>query len=94
MILESIIAKNLLQKETEKFSEDKKDVGAGVMWLGLLYLIAIFIYVIALLILWIRVVMKAFTCSTRDGLMSVFTPSLYALYVFADTITLTCAKSF
>lgn len=93
MLLESIIAKNLLQKETEKFSEDKKDFG-GVMWLGVLYLVAIFIYVIALLILWIRVVVKAFSCSTRDGMLSVLTPSLYAMYVFADTITLTCAKSF
>lgn len=89
MILEGIIAKNLLQKETEKFSEKKEPN----TWFAVAFLILIFTYTIALLILWIRVVVKAFSCGIKSGLASVLTPGLYAMYVFADTITVTCAAA-
>ena len=88
MILEGIIVKNLLQKETEKFSEKNSEKSS---WPAVLFLILVFAYAIALLILWIRVVVKAFTCGAGSGLASVLTPGLYAMYVFADTISITCA---
>ena len=90
MILESVIARQMLQRETERFSETK--ASSIEWWIAAAYLISIIIYVLALIILWLRVVTKAFGCSTRDGVMSVLTPSLYGLFVFGNTITLTCAK--
>lgn len=91
MILETIIAKNLVKRETEKF-QDADEQSALSWWAAVVYLICIIVYILAMLILWLRVIVKAFACSTQDGAMSVLTPSLYALKVFADSITLTCAK--
>lgn len=91
MILETIIAKNLVQKETEKF-QDAGEQSALSWWLAVVYLVCIIAYILVMLVLWLRVIVKAFACSTQDGAMSVLTPSLYAIKVFADSITLTCAK--
>ena len=72
------------QKE-EKFTEEKPSgLYANVM------LIFTIIYLLVVLVLWIRVVMSAFQCGTMEGFSSLIFPSLYSLYKFGDLIKLSC----
>ena len=83
MIFELLAFKNSIKKET--FAEEKSS-----RFYDNTMLLFIIIYMLAVLVLWIRVVICAFKCGTMDGLSSVIFPSLYSLYKFGDLIKLSC----
>ena len=83
MLFELLTVKNALK--TESFTQKKS---------SRLYeninLIMTIIYVLCLLVLWIRVVMFAFQCGRMEGLSSFIFPTFYSLYKFGDLIKLSC----
>ena len=90
MLLESIIATQLMRGSVEKFNEEKKESGNGVIaWM---FLISVIVYLIAALVLLVRVIMKAFACSVSDGAAALFVPSLYAMWVYGGTIPMVCGN--
>lgn len=75
-------------KSNEKFTEEKS---TNRTYDNIVLLFAI-IYLIIMLILWIRVIVSAFQCGAMEGFSSILFPSLYTLFKFGDLIKLSCNR--
>ena len=78
-----LLAIKSMKKET--FAEEK----SSRLYENIMLLFNI-IYLLVILVLWIRVVISAFKCGTMEGCSSFIFPSLYSLYKFGDLIKLSC----
>jgi hypothetical protein len=90
MLLETALAmiyKN--KKKTENFAEDQKTTGGY----GVMFLILVLVWALLMLILWLRIVFLAFSCSLGEGVASIFFSSHYGLYKFGDLIKVSCASA-
>lgn len=85
MLLEIITVLKAFNKKKEKFTEEKS---SGLYENTMLILTII--YLLVILVLWVRVVISAFQCGAMEGFSSVIFPSLYSLYKFGDLIKLSC----
>lgn len=75
-----------IMKEQENFTEKANKTFSNVtILLSLVYLVCI-------LVLWMRVIVSAFACGTGEGISSILVPSLYSLYKFGDLINLSCSQ--
>jgi len=92
MIFETAIAKFFFNKTTESYvneEQEKMSSSTGGLF-GMLFMIMIVIYFITIVLLWGRMVYKAFKCSTKQGVSAIFLPVHYNLYKFGDLISVSC----
>lgn len=75
------------KKTTEKFSTSSS-AGGGV--LAFFFLLMIITYIVAMLITWIRLVMKASTCSIGEGVAAFFLTSIYSMWKMGTLIGKDC----
>ena len=92
MLLETALAM-IYKKKTENFAEEKKTTAVASTWYDVMFLIIGFVWLVLILILWLRIVFLAFSCSLGEGVASIFLSSHYGLYKFGDLIKVSCASA-
>ena len=75
-------------EEKENFSTKSSGNGGGV--LAFFLLLMIITYIVAMLITWIRLVMKASTCGIFEGVAAFFFTSLYSMWKMGTLIGKDC----
>tara|TARA_B100000405_G_C16658843_1_gene401298 strand:- start:329 stop:598 length:270 start_codon:yes stop_codon:yes gene_type:complete len=89
MLVESLLF-DKLTKSKESFDEKEKETKKALTFWEIVILILVGLYLGVLILLWLRIVFNAFSCSAGQGVSSVIFPGLYSLYKFGDLIKLTC----
>lgn len=74
-------------KTTESFNTSSS-AGGGV--LAFFFLLMIITYIVAMLITWIRLVMKASSCSIGEGVAAFFLTSIYSMWKMGTLIGKDC----
>ena len=95
VFFETFLASQIKKNKGKEYSNDeefpaKPEGNSSSKFFGILFIIIFVVYAISILVLWGRMVLSAFKCSTKQGLASVFVPIHYNLYKFADLISSTC----
>jgi hypothetical protein len=85
MFLESLLMKKLRGPTKESFKEEKP-----LTFVEIVILVLLCVYIVVAIMLWLRVVAAAFSCSAGQGVSSVIFPGLYSLFKFGDLIKLSC----
>jgi hypothetical protein len=84
----STAIKMLSGEKKENFSTKSSGNGGGV--LAFFLLIIIITYIVAMLVTWIRLVMKASTCSIFESLVAFFFTSLYSMWKMGSLVGKDC----
>lgn len=89
--LESIT--NLNKKTQENFTtkKSKKSSGSGVF--AFFMLLIVITYLVAMLITWIRLVLKAATCGIGEGVAAFFLTSIYTMWKMGTLVGKDCNLS-
>jgi hypothetical protein len=91
MLLESVIAM-MYKPKKEHFAEEQNTTPVASTWYDVMFSIFGFIWLVLILILWLRIVFLAFSCSVGEGVASILFSSHYGLYKFGDLIKVSCAS--
>lgn len=84
----STAMKILSGDQKEKFSTKSSGNGGGVF--AFLLLLIVITYIVAMLITWIRLVMKASTCGILEGVAAFFFTSLYSMWKMGTLVSKDC----
>ncbi len=87
MLLESLLVKKLKGPAKESFKDDK---AKALSFFEIVVIVLLCVYVAVAIMLWLRVVFNAFSCSAVQGVSSILFPGLYSLFKFGDLIRLSC----
>jgi len=93
MLLETALAMTYKKKQRDNFAEDKKTTAVASTWYDFMFAIFGYFWLVLILILWLRIVFLAFSCSVGEGIASIFFSSHYGLYKFGDLIKVSCASA-
>lgn len=80
------------RKKTENFKTKSEEEKLSELIYNILYFVVVAPWFIAMLVIWIRLVVIAFRCSTTEGLCSLFFYPIYKIWKLGSLIQLYCEK--